>query len=94
LRHVHIVIRASRFFSAFLTSGHFDRSIRYNLIRVRVGLSAAPSLPNPQRERLMKFTSDNLVRGRKDKIRLLFRKLSQIPIYENSGLLQDPNFPN
>ena len=42
----------------------------------------------------MKFTSDYLVRGRNDKIRLLFRKLSEIPIYQNGGLRQDSYFPN
>lgn len=88
------MIRANRLFSGFLAAGHFDRSIRYKLVRAHVGLSGVPSVANPERELLMKLTSDYLVRGGNDKIHLFFRKLSQIPICESGRLLQDPNFPN
>src|SRR5215471_16506969 len=69
-----------RVMGSFLTAGQLDRTIRYGLVRVHVGLGPAPRLPNAQGEMVVEFSGDDLVRCRDDQASFLFGQLSQIVI--------------
>src|SRR6516162_1732715 len=67
-----------RVMGSFLTAGQLDRTIRYGLVRVHLGLGPAPRLPNAQGEMVVEFSGDDLVRCRDDQANFLFGQLSQI----------------
>ena len=71
LRHVDVVVWMDRLLAAQHAAGKFDRAIRDHFVGVHVGLSAAPGLPNAQREVFVKFARDNFITSLDDQLQLV-----------------------
>ena len=63
LTHIAMIIRVHRCFGGHGAAQNLNRAVRDDLVRVHVGLSARPGLPNDQRKVIVKFAVDHLLGG-------------------------------
>jgi hypothetical protein len=94
LATVDVVIGMDRRLCPQLATGHLDRSVGNDLVAVHVCLSAAPGLPDEEREVVVELSVDHLVRRLRDQLDLLGGQHPQLAVGHGGGLLEDSQRPD
>ena len=94
LRHVHVIVRMNRLFAAHDAAGNFDRAIRDHFVGVHVRLRSATRLPNAQRKMFVELAFNHFVARLDDQLQFVFRKFSEIVIYQRAGFLENAKSAN
>ena len=89
LRHIHVVVGVYGIFRAEDSARDFNGAIGDDLVHVHVGLGAAASLPDTQRELFVQFALDDFVRRLDNQFCLVGWQLPQILVHQGCRFFEN-----